>query len=146
MAKAARAIIIENGKILVMYRNKYGSEYYTLVGGRLADQETPEQALVREVHEETGLQITEARLVFIENHPEPYNDQYIYICKVAPYGETKLQEASEEAMMNRLDANIHKPMWADARTFSRLAFRTPALLKAIVDGLNHGFPEEPKTL
>src|ERR1700761_7300853 len=80
MAKAARAIITENHKILVMYRNKYGSEYFTLVGGKVADDETTEQALARELKEETGLRVTSARLVFTEEHPEPYNQQYIYVC------------------------------------------------------------------
>jgi ADP-ribose pyrophosphatase YjhB (NUDIX family) len=71
MSKAARAIIIDGERFLVMYRNKYGSEYFTLVGGRVGESETVEQALMREVKEETGLDVTAARLVFIEEHPEP---------------------------------------------------------------------------
>src|SRR5262249_55189295 len=109
MAQAARAIIIEGDKTLVMHRNKYGSEYFTLVGGRVADGETTEQALMRELKEETGLDVTAARLVFIEEHPEPYNQQYIYLCEVAPHADVAVQETSEEGFMNRLDSNVHKP-------------------------------------
>ena len=75
MSKAARAIVVQDGKILVMHRNKYGSEYFTLVGGRVNEGESLEQALVREVREETGLSVTGVRLVFIEEHPAPYNEQ-----------------------------------------------------------------------
>lgn len=85
MKKAARAIIIEDNKVLVMQRNKSGNQYYTLVGGRLDKDETPEQALVREVKEETGMDVIAARLVFVEEHPEPYNQQYIFLCSVGPH-------------------------------------------------------------
>lgn len=143
MGKAARAIIIENNKFLAMHRNKYGSEYFTLVGGRVQEGETTEQALVREIKEETGLDIIEARLVFTEHHPEPYNEQYIYVCKVAPHGDIKIQEASEEGFMNRLDMNIHTPYWINLKSFATLNFRTPQLQSAIVQALQKGFPTQP---
>ncbi len=146
MNKAARAIIIENDKILVMYRNKYGAEYFTLVGGRVNNNETIEQALAREVQEETGLDVTEARLVFIEEHPKPYNEQYTFLCEVATHESVAIQDSSEEGMMNRLDMNIHKPLWAQISNFSSLQFRTPQLHKAILDGLKNGFPKEPVKL
>lgn len=144
--KAARAIIIEGDKILVMHRNKYGSEYFTLVGGRLADNESPEQALVREIQEETGLQITHAQLVFTEDHPEPYNYQYIYLCQVAPHGDVAIQDYSEEGQMNRLEANMHRPVWAEIQSFGKLPFRTPMLQEAIVKSLKTGFPDQPVAL
>ena len=146
MGKAARAIIIEDGKILVMHRNKYGSQYFTLVGGQAKNDETIEQALVREVKEETGLDIVEYRHVFTEKHPEPYNEQYIFLCKVAPHGDVLIQESSEEGWLNKMDANVHKPMWANVNSFHTLQFRTPQLYSAIIEGLKKGFPTEPKQL
>lgn len=146
MAKAARAIIVEGDKILVMYRNKHGSEYFTLVGGQVADGETIEQGLSRELKEETGLVATGARQVFVENHAEPYNQQYIYVCEVAPHDDVAIQETSEEGYMNRLDANVHKPLWVDVASFEKLPFRTPALQAAIVYGLRKGFPTQPVDL
>jgi ADP-ribose pyrophosphatase YjhB (NUDIX family) len=140
MSKAARAIIVEGNNVLVMHRNKYGSQYYTLVGGRVNDQETVEQALVREVKEETGLDVIEARLVFIEEHPAPYNEQYIFLCQVAPHGPIAIQNDSEEGMMNQIDMNTHTPMWVDVNAFPRLNFRTPQLQKAIIEAFKKGFP------
>jgi ADP-ribose pyrophosphatase YjhB (NUDIX family) len=143
MRKAARAIIIENGQILVMYRKKQSAEYYTLVGGRLQDDETPEQALIREVKEETDMTVMSCRLVFTETHPEPYNDQYIFLCEVAPHGPVAIRADSEEGVMNRIDINIHKPMWIDAKHFAQLSFSTMQLQKAIVEALKEGFPDDP---
>ena len=143
MGKAARAIIIENGKILVMHRNKQGSQYYTLVGGRANQNESIEDALVREVKEETGLDVTSHQLVYTENHAEPYNDQYIYLCEIAPHDSVAIQDTSEEAFMNKLSVNMHEPRWADVKGFERLPFRTPQLQTAIMMGLKKGFPKQP---
>src|SRR4051812_49280641 len=116
MANAARAIIIENGRLLTMFRNKQGSQYYTLVGGRVDENETPEQAVVREVQEETGLQVTSSRLVYYEDHPEPYNKQYIYLCEIAPHGDATIQEYSEEGKLNRVGINLHEPIWVNLKS------------------------------
>lgn len=142
MGKAARAIITHNGKTLVMHRNKSGSQYFTLVGGRAADGETPEQTLPREVYEETGLRITSMRFVFYEGHPEPYNEQFIYLCEVSNPDDMNMQEWSEEGQMNRFGANTHTPMWVDIEAFERIPFRTPQLQAAIVQGYKKGFPEQ----
>jgi ADP-ribose pyrophosphatase YjhB (NUDIX family) len=143
MSKAARAIIIEDGNILVMNRNKYGSEYTTLVGGRINDNESLEEGLTREVREETGLTVTSTRLVFIEEHHAPYNEQYIYLCEIGPHDPIAVQATSEEGIMNKMDMNVHTPVWANVNSFSKVSFRTPQLQAAIVNGLKNGFPDEP---
>lgn len=143
MGKAARAIVIVDGKLLVMHRNKLGSQYFTLVGGRVNDNETVEQALVREMKEETGLDVTSSRLVYVEKHAEPHNEQYIFICEVGPHESVAIQEYSEEGQMNKLDLNTHSPQWANQSTFSKLPFRTPKLQEEIVRALKKGFPREP---
>lgn len=149
MRKAARAIIIENGKMLVMHRNKHGSQYFTLVGGRAEEGELPLETLAREVKEEAGLEVTSARLVYYEDHPAPYNEQFIFLCEVAPHdgtGEVGVQDWSEEGQMNRLGANMHTLMWVDLSAFAKLPFRTPQLQHAIVEALKKGFPSEAVTL
>ena len=143
---AARAIIIENGNLLVMQRNKQGMIYYTLVGGKVNDSETPEQAVVREVQEETGLTVTNYRLVYTEKHPAPYNSQYIYLCEVAPHEAVGLTLGSEEEKMNRQGINMHTPYWAPIRSFSKIHFRTPTLHQRLIKDLEKGFPNEPIAL
>lgn len=129
-----------------MFRNKQGSQYFTLVGGKVADGESTEQGLIREVKEETGLDITSAQLVFTEEHPEPYNQQYMYLCAVAPHAEVALDEYSEEYLLNQLSTNIHEPLWVTTASFERLPFRTPSLQAAIVYCLRNGFPAQPVSL
>jgi 8-oxo-dGTP diphosphatase len=143
MADAARAIIIENDKMLLMHRNKDGNEYFTLVGGRIHEQEAPEHGLAREVKEETGLDVTSCRLVYVEDHPAPYNRQYIFLCQVAPHSAIAIQETSEEALLNKISTNLHEPLWIAVSSFPKLSFLTMQLQAAIVTALKKGFPETP---
>lgn len=62
----AAAIIIEDGCVLMASNGKYG--YYYSVGGGVHLGETAEQAVVREVYEETGVHYDVDRLVFVHEH------------------------------------------------------------------------------
>ncbi len=146
MGQAVRAIIIDGDKLLVMHRNKHGSQYFTLVGGRVQDGESLEAALKREVKEETGLDLTTARLVFSEEYDEPYNSQAIYLCEVAPHADVAITDASEEGFMNRVGINIHTPQWIYSNSLATIPFRTPALQQALIDALKRGFPNQPVKL
>ncbi len=49
--------IIDHGRILLLYRFKDGKEYYAVPGGGMKSGETEGQTAVREIKEETGLDI-----------------------------------------------------------------------------------------
>lgn len=143
---AARAIIIENDNILVMQRIVDGNTYYTLVGGQVQEGETNEQAVIREVYEETGLHVTGTQHVYTEVNPVPYNSQYIYVCSVAPHEAIGIVIGSEEDQRNKLGLDVHAPFWVPERVFSKLAFRTPQLQLAVTKALRKGFPKQPEVL
>ncbi|NOX71169.1 MAG: NUDIX domain-containing protein [Candidatus Micrarchaeota archaeon] len=54
---AAKAIIIRDGKLLALKQSISGKEIWDLPGGRLKEGESPKEALIREVKEETGLSV-----------------------------------------------------------------------------------------
>lgn len=54
---AGGVILDERGQVLRI-RENYGKRRYGLPGGRVDAGETPEQAVVRDVREETGLDVT----------------------------------------------------------------------------------------
>jgi len=63
MEKAARAVIIDGKNIITIKRTKYDEEgkikdiYYTIPGGHLENNETFEEAVIREVEEEISIKI-----------------------------------------------------------------------------------------
>lgn len=61
------AIIMKDGKLL-MVGNKKRSEYLYTVGGRIQFGETAEQAVIREVFEETGARLEIDRLGFVHEN------------------------------------------------------------------------------
>lgn len=52
---SARGIIIKDGNVAMVYSKKY--DYYKLPGGGIEADECKEEALIREVSEETGLRV-----------------------------------------------------------------------------------------
>jgi len=58
----AVALLIQNDSIAVMERHRAGRHYFTFPGGGVDAGETSEQAVVREVEEELGLQVRVIRL------------------------------------------------------------------------------------
>ncbi len=68
---AVDAIVLLNGKIvLIRRRNPPFENCYALPGGFVEKGETVEQALVREVIEETGLDIDIVKLVGVYSEPD----------------------------------------------------------------------------
>ncbi len=59
------AIILKDGKMLMAGRSDHPEYLYT-VGGRIKFGETSEEAIVREVFEETGVQLEIDRLGFVQ--------------------------------------------------------------------------------
>jgi len=141
MKLAVRAIIVRGDELLVMKRNKFGSEYYTLIGGHVELGETTENALHRELEEETQIKVSNPRLVYIEAAEAPYGDQYIFVCDYVS-GEPVLSEDSDECKINKMGNNLYTPMWLKLDKLSELPFRSEKLKKKLLKDIKDGFPEE----
>lgn len=138
---AARAIIIRDNKLLVMKRNKFGDIYYSLIGGGVDPGETPEQALIREVHEEASMGLTGFRKVFIEPAWGKYGDQHIFLSE-DPGGEPMIQPDAVEAKLNQIGINTYQPMWLDIDQITKVKFRSPNLQKHLIKCLESGFSDK----
>jgi ADP-ribose pyrophosphatase YjhB (NUDIX family) len=139
---AVRAIVRRGDKLLVMRRDKFGDRYYILVGGSMGPGETTEQALERELREETSLKLTSAKPVFKEDAGDIYGTQYIYLCECEG-DEPVLAPDSEEAKINALGQNLYTPLWISIEEFKTVRFRSKRLHAAVIAGIEHGFPEKP---
>jgi ADP-ribose pyrophosphatase YjhB (NUDIX family) len=143
--QAVRAIVRNNDMILAMRRDKFGMQYYTLVGGGVDLGEDAETALRRELREETGLEVGAIRLVFIEDGGDLYGVQYVYLCEYRG-GEPQLSPSSEEALTSAAGKNIYEPLWLPLSDIQRVSFRSSSVRDAMLSGIQKGFPETPQTL
>ena len=145
MKQAVRAIVTRGEDMLVMKRNKFGSEYYTLIGGAVEMGEGLEDALRRELQEEAGVTVGQVRLVYVEDAGEPYGEQFVYWCEYQS-GEGVLSPDSEEAKINQLGQNTYEPQWLSQAQLPEINFLSGSLKEALLEGFAKGFPEEPVLL
>jgi len=105
----ATAIIVKDGMILLIHRFRDGNEFFVLPGGGVEEGETVEEALIREVKEETNLDVKK-----FEKRWEHFNDygkrmhHYYLITEFS--GEVKLggDEAQENSPSNSFNLEWHK--------------------------------------
>lgn len=62
----AQVVLVESGRVLMVRLERPGRSFWVLPGGAIERGETPEEAAVREVREETGLEVAIDRLLFVE--------------------------------------------------------------------------------
>lgn len=110
-------IVIRNKKLLIMHRIKNGREYYVIPGGHRRRRESEEQAVIREVWEETGVKIENPKLALVfEDHSYDLIHKY-YL------GEWKSGEKpyllGEEKDANS-EENYYDPMWVDLGKIEKL--------------------------
>lgn len=81
---AVGVISRENGDILVAWRHKHlhQGERWEFPGGKLEAEETPEQALIRELEEELGIIATEYFPLIGIQHDYPEHKVFLHVFKV----------------------------------------------------------------
>ncbi len=142
MKQSARAIVLKDGSLLLMKRFKMGQDYYTLLGGGIEQGEQPEETVVREVKEESGLVIDSPRLVYIEDAGDPFGIQYVFLCNYVS-GEPQLPKESEEAFWTTAGKNTYEPMWFPYEKLETIPFVSPLLKELLIRARQEGFPDKP---
>ncbi len=144
---AVRAIVLRAGKLLVVKRDKFGKKYITLPGGAVEPDESPEQAVVRELKEETCLNARVIHKVYEQNPYLGFPRQYIYLCEVKSTDEPVLDKQSIEYELGK-NGNCFEPVYLTLDGIASLPepFFPEQLLDEIKAALGGGFPKNTKTI
>ena len=114
--------ILRDGKVFGACRS-YGAYTGTweFAGGKVEPGETDEAALVREMHEELGIEIEVERLLGVVDHdyPEYHMNMRLYICRHIA-GEIQLRVHSEGRWIGRSDLYAVPWFAADMELIRRL--------------------------
>lgn len=90
---AFAAIFDGDGRVLCVRQN-YGDRLWTTPGGRLENDETPVAAVVREVKEETGLDVKPSSFAGVFWKSYAFDLVFSFICEIE--GDNPLQVALDE--------------------------------------------------
>ena len=132
----ARAIIVHEGNLLLMERWRNDSHYFSIPGGGIEAGETAEEAVLREVLEETNLTVEVINLV-IEMRDNDHVHK-IFLCKFID-GEMMLPAHSPEAM-HMSPNNRFKPCWIPTGEVESKPFSYWEPVKqSLLEGLRDGF-------
>ncbi len=140
MRKTARAIVIKEDNLLLMKRNKFGYEYYSLIGGEIEINEQPHETVIREVSEESSLIVDSPRLVMIENAGKMFGLQYIYLCEYVS-GIPVLRPDSTEAKISAKGENLYQPLWMAISDLQKINLLPSVLKENIIKYIGNGFPD-----
>lgn len=122
--KRVGALLRRNDKVLLIHRFKNGSEYWVLPGGGVEDEESLEESLLREVLEETSLNVIDFKL--LGEHPGE-NDHLHIFYEVFTSGDEPTLGGPEKDNMS--DDNIYILEWVDMEIARNLESLFPKEIK-----------------
>jgi len=102
----ARAIVIKEGKILLIHRRKDGKEYWVFPGGGVEEGETPREAGAREVKEETGATVRCTEKVAEQQFGN--GKQLFFNCELIDDGDLRMTGPEKQTK-----DNWYQPEWRD---------------------------------
>jgi 8-oxo-dGTP diphosphatase len=108
----AAAVIAHDGKVLLVKRRvKEGSLSWQFPAGAVEEGETASQAAVREAHEETGLTVSDSKVLGERVHPNTGRTMVYVACDLVE-GEARVgdeEELSEYAWATAADLKDYVP-------------------------------------
>jgi 8-oxo-dGTP diphosphatase len=139
----AVAVVIKDEKILLMHRISSGKEYYVFPGGGVEDNETIEEATLREIMEEASLEIKLKKLVY-HNTYDDGSEQFFYLCEYIS-GEPKIGDLSEEALdMAKSDKDYYNPIWFEIKKLPQLLLYPLEVRDQLIEDIKTNFENTPK--
>lgn len=121
---AAFVVPVRDGKILMIkeFRSGSGSKEWRVPAGGVKDGETPEQAGIREVREEIGLEPKQIRLIETIKSPTSYIKQKLHFLVASDFIEHPLDSGEYE------DIEKYEFTFEDVRTMLRNSEITDSII------------------
>ena len=138
--KPARAvgIILKDNQVLLMYRIKNGKEYYVFPGGGVEKDESVEDAVLREILEETTLKVKVNRKLYLHDYDE--SEGHYYLCEYIE-GKPELGDSIEKELMARDKGNFYRPEWMNIDKLEEILIYPLEIRDWLMADLENGFPE-----
>ena len=137
--------MLRGEELLVMFRRENGREYYTFPGGQIEEGETPEAAVLREIREETTIEVSDPQLVYELHRTGALPREFFYRCSYRS-GTPMLREDSIERAILDPEKNYFEPMWIPISNLKGVSLLPPEIAEQFFHDIEHGFQEKPVVL
>ncbi|MBI4977739.1 MAG: NUDIX hydrolase [Spirochaetes bacterium] len=104
--KRAQCFIVRENKILMVQQKDNDTSIWLLPGGRIEEHESPEQAALRELHEECNVAGTIVRMISFNDYSDAYQE-YTYHVDI---GSSTISQGSDP---EKADQEIMDVQWKD---------------------------------
>jgi len=126
--------MVQDGKVVLVRHRAGSSTYHLLPGGGVDYRETVEEALIREVREETGLKARIGRPLFVSDTIDPHGSRHVVNLTFS--AEIIGGEVSDSPMDRRVEA-VELVSPEDLPTLDLRPPMAAHLLTALSEGLDH---------
>lgn len=137
----AGAIILCRGEILLIHRRRQGQEYYVFPGGGKEARESCEQAVLREVREETTLEVEVEKLLYDCVDAEGAAQKF-YLCRYLS-GIARLGNCEEAWRMKQSSENRYVPVWCEVAQLPNLPVCPPEIKERLIADIGCCFSDAP---
>lgn len=127
----ARVVIVEDGRVALIKRVREGRTYYLVPGGGVEEGETPEQAAIREAHEELGVDVELGDLLYEE---EFGGSRFLYFgARIVggEFGTGLWPDHVDRDALARAKSGTHEAVWLALGELDGLDVRPPALVELL---------------
>jgi 8-oxo-dGTP diphosphatase len=124
----AAVVIVENRRVALIERVRDRHTYFKFPGGRVEDGESPQQAAVREAHEELGVNVELGDLIFVAYRDG--REQRYYLASIAG-GTFGTGRGTEMMTSGTTEKGTYRPVWVDLTSLTELDVRPRALSEAL---------------
>lgn len=132
------AVVIRENQLLVMFRRKKGKEYFAFPGGGVEEGETEEEALIREIKEETSIDAKIGQKLY--GFDGKLGREYFFLCSYVS-GEPQLAKDSPE-FLRLSEENYYQPQWIDLAEVSKITLYPLVIKEQLLLDYEKGFAKE----
>ena len=139
----AGVVLIEDGRVSLIERFRDGHHYYVFPGGGVDKGESPEDAAIREMEEETGLRVTVKRELARIHFGLSFQIYYLVERISGEYGTGKGEEYTDADPDHPMQG-VYIPVWMSVEELLEHEIIYPEAIKdLVIQSIREGWPDAP---